>query len=61
MGLALDPKLTYSTHIHNISVQAHKPLQLIKKHSQQQDGVNRREHRSIYRTNPVRHTHLHKT
>ena len=26
----LDPKLTYSTHIHNISVQAHKPLQSIK-------------------------------
>ena len=30
LGLTLDPKLTYSTHIHNISVQAHKPLQLIK-------------------------------
>ena len=30
MGLTLDPKLTYSTHIHNISVQAHKPLQIIK-------------------------------
>ena len=29
-GLTLDPKLTYSTHIHNISVQAHKPLQMIK-------------------------------
>ena len=28
--LTLDPKLTYSTHIHNISVQAHKPLQIIK-------------------------------
>ena len=27
--LTLDPKLTYSTHIHNISVQAHKPLQII--------------------------------
>ena len=26
MGLILDPKLTYSTHIHNISVQAHEPL-----------------------------------
>ena len=26
LGLTLDPKLTYSTHIHNISVQAHKPL-----------------------------------
>ena len=23
LGLTLDPKLTYSTHIHNISVQAH--------------------------------------
>ena len=30
MGLALDPKLTYSPHIHNISVQAHMPLQIIK-------------------------------
>ena len=28
--LTLDPQLTYSTHIHNISVQAHKPLQIIK-------------------------------
>ena len=27
LGLTLDPKLTYNTHIHNISVQAHKPLQ----------------------------------
>ena len=26
LGLTLNPKLTYSTHIHNISVQAHKPL-----------------------------------
>ena len=30
LGLTLDPKLTYSTHIHNISIQAHKPLQMIK-------------------------------
>ena len=30
LGLTLDPKLTYTTHIHNISVQAHKPLQIIK-------------------------------
>ena len=30
LGLTLDPKLTYSTHIHNISVQAHKTLQIIK-------------------------------
>ena len=30
LGLTLDPKLTYSTHIHNISVQAQKPLQIIK-------------------------------
>ena len=29
LGLTLDLKLTYSTHIHNISVQAHKPLQMI--------------------------------
>ena len=30
LGLTLDPKLTYSTHIHNISVQSHTPLQIIK-------------------------------
>ena len=24
LGLTLDPKLTYNTHIHNISVQTHK-------------------------------------
>ena len=30
LGLTLDPKFTYSTHIHNISVQAHRPLQMIK-------------------------------
>ena len=30
LDLTLDPRLTYSTHIHTISVQAHKPLQMIK-------------------------------
>ena len=30
LGLTLDPKLTYSTHIHNIALQAHKPLQMIE-------------------------------
>ena len=30
LGLTLAPKLTYNTHIHNILVQAHKPLQMIK-------------------------------
>ena len=30
LGLIVDPKLTYSTHVHNISVHAHKPLQIIK-------------------------------
>ena len=30
MGLTLDPKLIYSTQIHNISVQRHTPLQMIK-------------------------------
>ena len=30
LGLTLDQKLTYSTHIHNISIQAHNPLQIIK-------------------------------
>ena len=29
LGLTLDQKLTYSTHIHNITVQAHNPLQVI--------------------------------
>ena len=29
-SLTLDPKLTYSTHIHNISVRAHNPLQMLK-------------------------------
>ena len=28
LGISLDPKLTYSTHIHNISVHAHKSLQV---------------------------------
>ena len=30
LGLTLDPKLTYSRHVHNISVQPHKPLQITK-------------------------------
>ena len=30
LGHTLDPKLTYNTHIHNISVHTHKPLQMIK-------------------------------
>ena len=30
LGLTLDQKLTYSTHIHNISVHAHRLLQIIK-------------------------------
>ena len=30
LGLTLDPTFTYSTHINNISVQAHNPLQMIK-------------------------------
>ena len=30
LGLTLEPKLTYSTHIYSISVQAHKPLELIE-------------------------------
>ena len=30
LGPTLDPKLTYSSHIHSISVQAHNPLQMIK-------------------------------
>ena len=30
LGLTLDPKLTYSTHIHNILLHAHKLLQIIK-------------------------------
>ena len=30
LGLTLDPKQAYSTHIHNISVQAHQPLHMIQ-------------------------------
>ena len=30
LGLTFDPELTYSTHIYNISVHAHKPRQTIK-------------------------------
>ena len=30
LGLTFDPKLTYGIHIHNISVKAHIPLQIIK-------------------------------
>ena len=30
LGLTLDPKLTYSTHIHTMPVQAHTPLHMIK-------------------------------
>ena len=30
LGLTLDPKLTYNTHIHTISVHTHKPLPIIK-------------------------------
>ena len=30
LGLTVDRKLTYSTHIYNISVKTHKPLQMIK-------------------------------
>ena len=30
LGLTLEPNLTYSTHIHNISVHAPKPLQILK-------------------------------
>ena len=30
LGLTLSPKLTYSTHIYNIYVQAHTPQQMIK-------------------------------
>ena len=30
LGITLDPTLTYSTHNHNTSVQAHRPLQMIK-------------------------------
>ena len=30
LGLTLDPQHTYSTHIHNISVHAHNPIQIIK-------------------------------
>ena len=35
-GLTLDPKLAYNTHIHNISVHAHTPLQIIQTLSMEQ-------------------------
>ena len=31
LGLFLNSKLAYGTHIHNISVQVHKPLHMIKR------------------------------
>ena len=41
-------KLTYSTHIHNISVQAHKPLQILEALATtgwvKQNGLNRKRH-----------------
>ena len=43
LGLTLDPKLTYITHIHSISIHAHKPLQIIKTLTQQK-GANRKRH-----------------
>ena len=43
LGLTLEPKLTYSTHILNISVHAYTPLQIIKALTQQ-DGGNIRRH-----------------
>ena len=51
LGLTLDPKLTYSTHIHNISVQAHTPLQMIKALTAT-GWVNRRRHSWL----PIRHS-----
>ena len=38
LGLTLDPNLTYSTHIHNISVQAHNPLHMNDCTARQMDG-----------------------
>ena len=43
LDLTLEPTLTYSTHIHNISVQVDKPLQNKGTHSNM-IGVNRRRH-----------------
>ena len=44
LSLTLDLKVTYSKHIHNISVYAHNISVNAQKHSPQQDGVNRRRH-----------------
>ena len=39
LGLTLDPNLTHSTHIHNISVHANKPLQITTACGKQEDTL----------------------
>ena len=50
LGLTLDPKLTYSTHIHNISVHAHTPLQIIKALTATGWGKQKESLRANYKT-----------
>ena len=49
LGLTLDPKLTYSTYIHNISVQAHKPLHMIKALTSTRWGKQKEELKATYK------------
>ena len=50
LGLTLDPNVTYSTHIPNISVHAHKPLQIIKNTLTETSRIQRtfiRQHKHV--------------
>ena len=49
MGLTLDPKLTYSTHIHNISVHAHTPLQILKALTATEWGIQKETLMATYK------------
>ena len=49
LGITLDPILTYSTHIHNISEQAFKPLQIIKPFTARRWGKQKETLMSAYK------------
>ena len=49
LGLTLDPKLIYSTHIHNITVQVHKPLQITKALTATGDGKQKETLMATYK------------
>ena len=55
LGLTLYPKLAYSTHIHNISVQAHKPLQLIRALTATGCGKQKDTLMATYKDNLAKH------